>query len=97
MRSLALVLLLTGAPLAAQTSLSEAPDPDFGGVTCAAFVGMDSLARLSALEGIEPVGGEIAGADPALARQWAAEVAAVCANHPDWPISRAATEALGGD
>ena len=67
------------------------------GETCGEFVGMDPAARLEALAAIELLGGELADADPALVRQWAHEVAAACAGHPDRPLSDAAARALGGN
>jgi hypothetical protein len=98
MQCIVLALALIGAtasPTLAQNALS--PDPLLAGTTCGEFAGMDSAARRQALSAVEPLGGELTEADPVLVRQWADEVAATCANHPDRPLSDAAARALGGD
>jgi hypothetical protein len=90
---LALALVALAAPALAQVS----PDPLPGATTCGAFTAMDSAARLQALTATQPLGDDLGGADPALAGQWADEVAAACAGHPERPLADAAAQALGAD
>ena len=93
--TLALALLAT--PLLAQSEIGQSPVLDQGSVTCAEYLRMELSERFGALESIEPMGGELAGADPDLVRQWSEEVATACDGHPDRTLSQAATEALGAD
>ena len=93
---LALILAATAAPAAAQAVLGENPVLQ-GTTTCRQFETMDSPAQAQALSAIEPIGDGIAGADPGLVRQWAAEVTAACAGAPDRPLEDAARAALGAD
>lgn len=93
MQRIFLALALAATPALAQIEFSGEP----GATTCGAFTAMDSAGRQQALIGVQPLGDDIAGADPALAAQWADEVAAACAGHPDRPLSDAAATALGGD
>ncbi len=84
-------------PLLAESEIGQSPVLDQGSVTCAEYLRMELPERFGALEGIEPMGGELAGSDPELVRQWSEEVATACDGHPDRTLSRAATEALGAD
>jgi len=93
--TLALALLAT--PLFAESEIGQSPVLDQGSVTCAEYLRMGLPERVGALEGIEPMGGELAGSDRELVRQWSEEVATACDGHPDRILSRAATEALGAD
>lgn len=88
--------LLT-TPLLAESEIGQSPVLDQGSVTCAEYLRMGLPERIGALEGIEPMGGELAGSDRELVRQWSEEVASACEGHPDRILSRAATEALGAD
>jgi hypothetical protein len=92
-RTLLALALAAATPALAQIEFSEEP----GATTCGAFTAMDSAARQQALVGVEPVGGELVGAGPAIARQWSDAVAAACAGHPERPLADAAAQALGGD
>jgi hypothetical protein len=91
---LALALVVPAAPALPQNVIGENPVLE-GGVDCGAFVRMDSVARMSALSAIEPLGGELPGADPTIAAQWAADVATACEGDPERPLDAAARQALG--
>lgn len=95
--SLGLAFYLLATPLLAQSEIGESPTLDQGSVTCAEYLRMELPERFGALEGIEPMGGELAGSDPELVREWSEEVATACDGHPDRTLSQAATEALGAD
>ena len=90
-------LALLATPLLAQSEIGQSPVLDQGSVTCAEYLRMELSERFGALEGIEPMGGELAGSDPDLVRQWSEEVASACDGHPDRMLSQAATDALGAD
>ena len=94
---LTLGLVLLATPLFAQSQIGQNPVLDEGSVTCAEFLRMGLPERFGALGGIEPMGGELAGSDSELVRQWSEVVATACDGHPDRILSRAATEALGAD
>ena len=91
---LALAFSLLTSPAIAQSEIGESPALQQGAVTCAEYLRMDLPARYDALEGVEPMGGELAGSDPDLVRQWSEDVATSCEGHPDRTLSEAATEAL---
>lgn len=93
-----LAIALAIAPVAqAQNVIGEPPVLEAGGTTCAQFLPMSTPDRLAALSAVEPLGGELPGADPAIAAQWADRVAEVCRGHPDRLIEDAARTALGGN
>ena len=94
---LTLGFALLATPLLAESEIGQSPVLDQGSVTCAEYLRMGLPERVGALEGIEPMGGELAGSDRELVRQWSEEVATACDGHPDRILSRAATEALGAD
>ncbi len=94
---LTLGFALLATPLFAESEIGQSPVLDQGSVTCAEYLRMELPERFGALEGIEPMGGELAGSDPELVREWSEEVATACDGHPDRTLSRAATEALGAD
>jgi hypothetical protein len=66
-------------------------------VNCGEYAAMSPAERVQALQSVEPVGGELADADPALVEQWAGEVAATCGGDTDRPLDDAAAQALGGN
>jgi len=93
---LALALGAAASPAPAQNVIGENPVLA-GSTTCGAFSAMDSIGQLQALSAIEPLGDTLAGADPALARQWAGEVTAACRDQPDLRLEDAARAVLGGN
>jgi hypothetical protein len=90
-------LALLATPLLAQSEIGRSPVLDQGSVTCAEYLRMGLPERFGALEGIEPMDGEMAESSPDLVRQWSEEVAAACDGHPDRTLFEAATEALGAN
>jgi len=94
---LTLGFALLATPLLAESEIGQSPVLDQGSVTCAEYLRMGLPERVGALEGIEPMGGELAGSDRELVRQWSEEVATACDGHAERTLSRAATEALGAD
>jgi hypothetical protein len=81
--------------LAASSVLAQTPDAVLNPTTCGAYTQLDTAARIRMLSGIQPFGDDIDAADQNAAGQWAEEVAAACAGHPDRLLSDAATQALG--
>ncbi len=88
---------MAALPWAAAAQIEFSKGPTDGAVTCGQFVVMDSLGQMAALTAVEPVGGEMAGADPTLAAEWAARVNTACTGHPDRLLEDVAMEALGGN
>jgi hypothetical protein len=86
---LALALIAAGAPAPAQS-----PDAVLNPDTCGAYTAMDTAGRIQVLTTIEPFGDDIDAEDQDAARQWADEVAAACANHPDRLLTDAAAAAM---
>jgi hypothetical protein len=98
MRPVLIVAVFVGAAAPAGAQDPFGPNRFLqGGVTCGQFQAMDTAERRGALTAIEPLGGAVAGAEPAIVDQWAADVDAACEGDPDRPLAEAATEALGGD
>jgi hypothetical protein len=91
---LALAVAALAPPAPAQIAFSRGPG---GTTTCGAVKAMDAPGRVRALGGIEPVGGELANADPALLDQWVSEVDRACGDDRDRSIEDAAARALGGN
>jgi len=94
---LTLGFALMATPLLAESEIGQSPVLDQGSITCAEYLRMGLPERVGALEGIEPMGGVLAGSDRELVRQWSEEVATACDGHAERTLSRAATEALGAD
>ncbi|HRW16900.1 MAG: hypothetical protein KDJ78_13790 [Rhodobacteraceae bacterium] len=98
MRSFAPALAMAALlPWTAMAQINFSHGPEEGAVTCGQFVVMDSVGQMQALTAVEPIGGEMPDADPALAAQWAATVNAACTGHPDRLLQDVAVEALGGN
>ncbi len=98
MNALLVAMALVSATSAtAQSIIGQSPVLEAGGTTCDAFVRMGPADRVRVLSGIEPLGGSLAGAEPAIAAQWAAQVASTCDGTPDRYVSDAARQALGGN
>jgi hypothetical protein len=93
---LVLALALAAAPSLAQIKFNRTAVPGES-VSCGEYAAMSSAERVQALQSIEPIGGELADADPALVEQWTGEVATACGGDTDRPLEDAATQALGGD
>jgi hypothetical protein len=90
----AVALMGTAAiPASAQDSLDPAPGP--GAVNCGQFSVMDSIAQIDALSSIEPFGDDMEASDSSASEDWAKEVTAACAGHPDMPLVDAARAAMG--
>jgi hypothetical protein len=95
MKGIAVALMLAGSvPALAQSVLDPGPGP--GAVTCGQFSVMDSAAQLDALSAIEPFGDDMEASDTSASEDWAGNVAAACAGHPDMPLVDAARAAMGG-
>lgn len=98
MRRIGLAVVVAGVlPWAAAAQIEFSHGPEAGAVTCGQFVVMDSVGQIAALTAVEPIGGEMPGADPALVAQWVATVNAACTGHPERLVEDVAMEALGGD